>query len=70
METIYALVQANLVANVIVADAAFAVMIAPDWQAVILLNQPDGSLTPCGIGWGWDGTNFIDPNPVEPVEPV
>lgn len=70
METTYALVQANIVQNVIVADAAFAAMIAPDWQAVVLLNQPDGTLTTCGMGWGWDGTNFIDPTPVQPVEPV
>ena len=61
METTYALVQANIVQNVIVADAAFAAAIAPEWQAVILLNQPDGTLTPCGIGWGWDGTIFAAP---------
>ena len=65
METTYALVQANIVQNVIVADAAFAAMIAPDWQDVILLNQPDGTLTPCAMGWGWDGTNFIAPSEPE-----
>ncbi len=67
MEIQYALINDNVVQNVIVADAEFAAAIAPDWQAVILLNQPDGTLTPCGIGWAWDGTNFIAPVGSEPT---
>ncbi len=68
MEITYALIKNNTVQNIIVADAAFAAMIAPDWQAVILLNQPDGTLTPCAMGWGWDGTTFINPTPVSDEE--
>ena len=26
----------------------------------LILVPPD---MPCGIGWVWNGTNFIDPNP-------
>lgn len=51
----YALIKNAVVENVIVADAAHAETIAPDWDAVVLL--PEG----VGIGWIWDGKKFIAP---------
>jgi hypothetical protein len=50
----------NLIINKIVADAATD--LAPD--GTYLVNIPDGSM--CEMGWFWDGTNFVNPNP--PVE--
>lgn len=61
METLYALVKDNVVQNVIVADAAFAKVIKPEWQAVVLLTNANGTNTPCGIGWGWNGKIFTAP---------
>ena len=47
----------GLVVNVIIADPTDP---APDNCQLILV--PDG--TPCGIGWIWNGTEFINPNPI------
>lgn len=67
METLYTLIKNNVVENIIVADAEFAATIAPGWQAVVLLNKPDGAMITASIGWGWDGTNFVAP--IEPIAP-
>lgn len=46
----------SVVINVIVADPGIA---AP--EACFLIEVlPE---LPCGIGWMWNGTEFIDPNP-------
>lgn len=52
----YALIKTGIVANIIVADAAFAEAIATDWDAVVLM--PEGA----GIGWGWNGKKFKNLN--------
>ena len=51
----------GLVTNIIVAapsDPAPA-----DCQLVEIMNGQ-----PCNIGWYWDGTTFVDPNPPPPDE--
>jgi hypothetical protein len=55
----YAVVSNGVVANIIELDAD------ADW------SPPEGSqkilATPsCGIGWSYDGTSFVDPNPPAP----
>lgn len=51
----------NIVENKIVADAEND--LAPD--GTYLVNIPDGVM--CDIGWLWDGSNFINPNPFSEV---
>ena len=58
----YAIIDAatNICINVIV------------WDGVSPYTPPDGTfLVPAGdggIGWIWDGTQLVDPNPPPPVE--
>lgn len=54
----------NVVINLIMADPS--VDIAPD--NCYLIEILDGVI--CDIGWIWDGTQFINPNPVVEVLPV
>lgn len=51
----------NVVINVIMADPA--VDIAPD--GAFLVEIKDGVM--CDIGWIWNGSIFINPNPPEEV---
>ena len=69
MEITYALIKDNTVQNIIVADAAFAAMIALEWQEVVLLNKLDGTIIRSSIGWDWDGKTFTPPEPAAPVTP-
>lgn len=46
----------NIVINKIVADPAD---LAPDGTQLILI--PEGVM--CDMGWIWNGTDFINPNP-------
>lgn len=50
-EQLYALIRDGRVANVIVADDAFAAAIAPDWDAVV---RVDGRDDRPGPGWTYD----------------
>ena len=50
----------GLVINIIVAEPT-----DPAYEGTQLVLVPEG--VPCDIGWTWDGTAFIDPNP-PPVE--
>lgn len=55
---VYSLADGEVV-NIIVALPSDP---APDGcQLVEIMNDQ-----PCNIGWYWDGTNFIDPNPPGP----
>ena len=62
----YALIKNRVVENVVVGDDAYASSIAQYWDTVVAVN---GRLV--GIGWGYDGTNFIAPPapPAPPPEP-
>ena len=46
----------GLVINMIVAEPT-----DPPYDGTQLILIPDG--VRCDIGWTWDGTTFIDPNP-------
>ena len=51
----YALINAGTVKNIIVAEADFIESIRADWQHIAPLAQG------AGVGWGWDGTQFVAP---------
>lgn len=60
IETEYALIGGGVVQNIIVADAEFAALIAPDYDAVV---QADG--TPAYIGGAYIGGAFVpQPQPL------
>lgn len=62
----WAILENNIVKNIIVADETF---IATHYPDAILATEP------CGVGWTFDGEKFIDgvsivkPNP-EPTEEI
>lgn len=59
-ETIFALISGGIVQNIIVADQAFADLIAPDYEAVVeCTGNPDTY-----IGGAYAGGAFV-PRPVE-----
>jgi len=60
IETIYALIYAGVVENMIVADAAFAAAIAPNYDAVVIANG-----TPAYIGGAYVNGAFVPAPPVE-----
>jgi hypothetical protein len=64
----FALIQANTVARIIDADAAFAASIAPQWQAVVSTQAANAAGQKPGIGWGWTGGPLFVP-PVAPAPP-
>lgn len=51
----YALIKSGKVQNTIVADADFVASIAQDWDHIEPLFGN------AGIGWGWDGSQFVAP---------
>jgi hypothetical protein len=56
----FAVINSNVVENVIVADQDFADLIAPNNQFVVRIDN----LSPVpGIGWSYDGANFTQPEP-------
>lgn len=50
--------ETNIVINRVVANS---LDVAPD--NAYLIEIPDGVM--CDMGWLWDGSNFINPNPPE-----
>lgn len=63
-ERIFAVIDDGVVSNTIVADDTFAAIIAPEHEAVMEIT---GRTPLPGIGWGYDGVEFVDPNPPEPA---
>lgn len=61
----YALINSDVVQNVVTGDAAYAQSIAADWQAVVDVTN---TVPQPGIGWGYVNSQFVAPTP-EP-EPV
>lgn len=51
----YALIKNGTVQNMIVAAPDFIQLIAAQWDAIIPASHG------CGIGWGWDGSEFVPP---------
>lgn len=60
---IFALVNENVVQNMIIAEQEFIDSISSEWQFCIDVTEMENQ--PC-IGWSYDSVNdlFIDPNPV------
>lgn len=59
-----ALIKNGRVENVVVGDAEFAALIAPDWDAVEPLAAG------VGIGWSWSAADGFEPPVVVGPEPV
>ena len=61
MSKTFAVISRGIVDNLIAADTEeIALAVTPDWQTVIEVEE---SLGIC-VGWTYDGSNFINPNPV------
>jgi hypothetical protein len=57
----FAVISRGIVDNLIVADTEeVANSVTADWQTVVEVDLYSG----VAIGWTYDGTNFINPNPV------
>lgn len=65
----YALIKAGTVKNVIVADEAFITQIAHEWDHIERIDTPAEQALGVGIGWGWNGTEFVAP-PAPPAPPA
>ena len=66
----YALIKSGIVQNVIVADEAFIATIAPEWDHIERIDTPVERALGVGMGWGWDGTNFVAPAAPPAPEPT
>lgn len=64
----YALIKTGTVQNVIVADEQFIAQIAAEWDRIERIDTPAEQALGVGIGWGWDGTQFVAP-PAPPAPP-
>lgn len=64
----YALIKNGTVQNVIVADEAFVAQIASEWDHIERIDTPAEQALGVGMGWGWDGTQFVAP-PAPPAPP-
>lgn len=53
----YAIVENNIVTNVIVADSK---EIAEEVTGLVCIEYTQEN--PAGIGWAYDGTNFVSPS--------
>lgn len=62
----YALIKNSLVENVIVADEVFVEQITAEWDHIERIDTPQEVALGVGIGWGFNGTNFIAP-PASPA---
>ena len=66
----YALIKTGTVQNVIVADEQFIAQIAAEWDHIERIDTPAEQSLGVGIGWGWDGTQFVAPPvPLKPPAP-
>jgi hypothetical protein len=67
MSKTFAVISRGIVDNLIAADTEeIALAVTPDWQTVIEVEETLGIC----VGWNYDGTNFINPNPPVVEEPV
>lgn len=64
----YALIKNGQVENVIVADETFIATIATEWDHIERIDTPAKRALGVGIGWAWDGSNFVAP-PAPPPKP-
>ena len=63
----YALVNTDVVQNIIVANPEFIPIIQADWQAIVDITN----LAPKpGIGWGYVNGQFVQPAPPPPPPPT
>ena len=57
----YALIKNNKVENVIVADSEFISLISGEWDHIERIGTPTEQTIGVGIGWGWNGSDFVAP---------
>lgn len=60
MEESYAIINSNVVENVIVADSAFAIQYKIDFNHQYVIRIDNLDPIP-GIGWLYDGSSFSQP---------
>ena len=65
----YALIKNGQVENVIVADETFIAAIATEWDHIERIDTPAEQALGVGIGWAWDGSNFVAPPAPPAPEP-
>lgn len=61
----WAIIQDNIVVNVCVWDGNTTTWPPP--EGCLMEPIPEGNPAGIGIGWNWDGTNFVAPPEPEPV---
>ena len=61
----YALIKDGIVRRVIVAEPDFLPHIADEWDHIEALDTEGEQALNVGIGWGWDGSAFVEP-PAQP----
>lgn len=66
----YALIKSGTVQNVIVADESFIAAISYEWDHIERIDTPAERALGVGMGWGWDGTNFVAPAAPPAPEPT
>lgn len=59
----YAVIQNDKVVNIIIADSK---EIAEEVTGLVCIEYTEEN--PAGIGWNWDGNNFINPSEEAPNE--
>lgn len=64
----YALINDNVVKNIILADAEFVASIATQWQHIEALDE--ASERSVGIGWGWTAQGGFTAPVVPPAPPA
>lgn len=66
----YALIKNTLIENIILADAEFAALIAPEWDAVVALDTPEKLANAVIGGSCVDGVLALPVLPPPPAPPV
>lgn len=66
----YALIQNGIVRNVIEAEPDFLQHIAGEWDHAEPLDTEGEKALNVGIGWGWDGSAFVEPPAQPQPEPL
>lgn len=65
----YALITDSIVRRVIVAEPDFLPHIEADWDHIEPLDTEGERALNVGVGWGWDGSGFVEPPALPPLEP-
>lgn len=65
----YALIKNNLVEKVVVVEPELLYLVSDGWDHIEAIDTLLEQELHVGLGWGWDGTQFIAPPPPPPPPP-